>query len=118
MTVTVYHYPKCSTCKKAIAWLREHDVPMKLVDIVEAPPSAEALARIAEQADRPAAKMFNTAGQSYRAGGYKDHVASMSDHEIFAALAADGKLIKRPVAVSGDVAVVGFDEDSYRRAWG
>ena len=33
--LTVYHYPRCTTCKKALAWLKAHDVQAKLVDIVE-----------------------------------------------------------------------------------
>ena len=29
--LTVYHYPRCSTCKKALKWLEAHGVEAKLV---------------------------------------------------------------------------------------
>ena len=37
----------------------------------------------------------------------------MSDAEVAAALAKDGKLVKRPVVVVGDRVLVGFDEAAY-----
>jgi arsenate reductase len=114
MRVTVYHYPACSTCRKAMAWLRERDIEVDAIDIVAAPPSATELERIANLADCPPAKMFNVSGQSYRAGGFKDRVPSMSAEQMFEALSADGKVIKRPLVVGDDLAIVGFDPDLYR----
>ncbi|HET9991577.1 MAG TPA: ArsC/Spx/MgsR family protein [Kofleriaceae bacterium] len=40
----------------------------------------------------------------------------MSDAQAFDALAKDGKLIKRPLAVGDGVALVGFDEDAWKHA--
>lgn len=37
--ITVYGYPKCTTCKKAMKFLHEHDVDVELIDIVEHTPS-------------------------------------------------------------------------------
>jgi arsenate reductase len=53
-------------------------------------------------------RLFNTSGQSYRALGAAA-VAAMDEAEALAALAADGKLIKRPLVFTarGDV-LVGF----------
>jgi arsenate reductase len=39
----VYHYPPCSTCKKALKWLSAHDVDVELIDIVQKPPSKSQL---------------------------------------------------------------------------
>lgn len=116
MPLVVYHYPNCSTCKKALAWLRAHGVEAKLVDIVAEPPSAARLASAAKLAGVPTKKLFNVAGESYRAGGYKDKLATMTDAQAFAALAADGKLIKRPLAIGDGVALVGFDEAAWASA--
>jgi arsenate reductase len=38
----------------------------------------------------------------------------MSDAEALAALAADGKLIKRPLVDTGAAVLVGFDESAYQ----
>jgi arsenate reductase len=114
--LVVYHYPNCSTCKKALSWLRAEGIEFQPIDIVQKPPSAAALGRAAKLAAVPTKKLFNVAGESYRAGNYKDKLATMTDAEAYAALAADGKLIKRPLAIGDGVVLVGFDEAAWRAA--
>lgn len=114
----VFHYPNCSTCKKARKWLDARGVDYELVDIVEAPPSKRQLQAARKRADIPLRKLFNTSGQSYRNGGFKQKLETMSDDQAFASLAADGKLIKRPLVLAGDFALVGFKEDEWKRAFG
>jgi arsenate reductase len=58
--------------------------------------------------------LFNTSGESYRSGGFKDRLPQMSEAEALAALAADGKLIKRPLLIGEDFALVGFHEAAWR----
>ena len=108
--VTVWQYPKCSTCRKALKWLGEHDVALESIDLVASPPAAGALRELWKRSGLPLAKMFNTSGESYRAGGFKQKLATMSEGQALAALAADGKLIKRPLIDAGDTVLVGFDE--------
>lgn len=42
----------------------------------------------------------------------------MSEAEAIDALASDGKLIKRPLVLAEDFALVGFDEAAYRARFG
>ena len=116
MALTVYHYPSCSTCKKAISWLKANDVAHTLVDIVASPPSSTQLAHAQKLGGIPIKKMFNVAGESYRAGDFKTKLPSLTEAQAIAALAKDGKLIKRPLAITGTTALVGFDEAAWRDA--
>lgn len=116
--LVVYHYPGCSTCKRALAWLRANAIAFEPIDIVKQPPSRAVLERAAKLAGVPTRKLFNVTGESYRAGNYKARLGDMTDAQAFTALAADGKLIKRPLAISGGVALVGFDEAAWRAALG
>lgn len=111
--VTVYHYPACSTCKKALKWLDAHEVAHERVHIVDAPPTVAQLRQVLRLSGLPVGKLFNTSGASYRAGGFKSRLAAMSEDEALAALAADGKLIKRPVVIGEGLALVGFREADY-----
>lgn len=113
MTIEVYQYPKCGTCRKALRWLDEHGVTYNSIDITENPPSEAELRRHWQRSGLPVRKLFNTSGQSYRQGGFKEKLESMSDHEAIAALASDGKLIKRPLLVADDFVLVGFRESEY-----
>lgn len=110
VAITVYQYSKCGTCRKALAWLDARGIPYRSVDIVSSPPSATTLKRAQKLAEVPVKKLFNTSGQSYRQGGFKERLASMSESEAIAALAADGKLIKRPLLIGDGFALVGFRE--------
>lgn len=117
MPLTVYQYPKCGTCRKALAWLAAHGVAHDKVDIVATPPARAVLERVVA-AGVPVKKLFNTSGESYRNGNFKERLATMSDADALRALAADGKLIKRPLVVGDGVALAGFDEAAWQAALG
>jgi len=114
----VYQYPKCSTCRKALKFLSEAGVDFEANDIVANPPSKAALKKAHRLSGLPLNKLFNTSGQSYRNGGFKEKLTTMSDEQAFAALASDGKLIKRPLVIGDGFVLVGFREDEWRQALG
>ena len=111
----VYSYNRCSTCRKALAWLIERGIAHEVHDITVTPPTREMLAA-AHQSIGDRKLLFNTSGQSYRAMGAAA-VKALSDDEALDALAADGKLIKRPfVAVDGSTFLTGFKPDLWESA--
>ena len=95
----LYSYAGCSTCRKALAWLRERGLQPEVIDITTQPPSLKELRQGLAQLGR--ARLFNTSGQSYRALGAAA-VKAMDDEQALAALAADGRLVKRPFVVAAD----------------
>lgn len=110
--LTVYHYPRCSTCKKALAFLREKGIPFEEMDISVTPPSRDELRAMIERRGgiRP---LFNTSGQRYREGGFSEKMAHMSVEEAVEALAQDGMLVKRPFVLAGDHGLVGFKQEQW-----
>ena len=115
-SMKVFHYAGCSTCRKARKWLDGQGLDYELVDIVEAPPSARTLQAALKRSGLPLKKFFNTSGQSYRSGGFKERLPEMSEAEAIAALVADGKLIKRPLLLTDDAVLVGFNEKAWADA--
>jgi arsenate reductase len=116
MSVAVYQYPKCSTCRKALKWLDAHGVKYEASDLVAKPIPAKKLKELHERSGLPIARFFNTSGESYRAGNFKAKLATMSLSQALDALAADGKLVKRPICDTGRAVLVGFDESAYAAA--
>lgn len=106
------HYAGCSTCRKARAWLKDHDIEVTERPIVEEPPTKAELAKWIPASGLPARKWLNTSGLSYRALG-KARIDAMSDAQIVEALGKDGKLVKRPVLVAGTRVLVGFDAERW-----
>jgi arsenate reductase len=81
-------------------WLAERNVEPRVIDITTQPPSLEQLGEALRQLGGRS-RLLNTSGASYRALG-SARVRAMDDQEVLEALAADGRLIKRPVLVMGD----------------
>ena len=110
--IKVYHYPKCSTCKKALAYLKEHGVSVEALDISQCPPSKEELVEMVARRGgiRP---LFNTSGQRYRDGGYSEKISTMSVDEAVEALSRDGMLIKRPFVLTREHGLVGFKPEQW-----
>jgi len=112
MATKVYHYPNCSTCRKALKWLTARGVAYDAVDIVATPPKKSELER-ALASGLPLKKLFNTSGQSYREGAWGQKIGGIGEAKALAALVADGKLIKRPFVLTDERVLVGFDEEAY-----
>lgn len=117
LAITVYHYPKCSTCRKALAWFKSEAIAVEAKDIVTETPTADQLKEIYEATDVPLKKFFNTSGLKYRELGLKDRLAEMSEDEQFKLLASDGMLIKRPLSFDGKNATFGFKESEFINNW-
>jgi arsenate reductase len=115
-TLKVYLYANCGTCRKAKKYLAEHNVDFAEIPIREQPPSEQELLTMLDACNGVVTRLFNTSGQDYRQGGYKDKLKTMSPQQAIEALAANGNLIKRPFAISEKVALVGFKEDEWQRA--
>lgn len=114
--ITFYEYGACSTCRKARAWLDGKGVAFRALPIVEQPPSRDELKALVARSGVPARKWLNTSGQSYRAliaSLGKEAALALGDDDLIGRMAADGKLIKRPVLVARDKVLVGFREEEY-----
>ena len=61
----------------------------------------------------PMTRFFNTSGQLYRQLGLKERLPAMTEEEMTELLATDGMLVKRPLLVGEDFALVGFREKEW-----
>lgn len=112
----VLSYSGCSTCKRALKWLEAKGVQADVRAMVDQPPTKAELEQWVPKSGKPLAKWLNTSGLSYRALG-KAKIDAASDAEVKKLLAADGKLVKRPVLVMGETVLVGFKEEEWASAF-
>ena len=107
------HYPKCTTCQKARAWLDERGVSYEARDIKLENPTAEELRTWWKASGYPLKKFFNTSGVLYKQMQLKDKLPQLSEQEQLALLASDGMLVKRPLLVLDDTVLVGFKPEQW-----
>ena len=106
-------YPKCGTCKKALAYLENLGVNYEYRDIKLENPSYEELKLWHEKSGLDMKRFFNTSGLLYKSMQLKDKLPGMTDEEKLQLLATDGLLVKRPIAIGDDFVLVGFKENEW-----
>ncbi len=112
--VTLYWYPKCSTCQKAKKWLEANQIEAEYIDLVTQTPSAATIQNWLATSELPMRRFFNTSGQKYREQGLKDFVSGYTLEEASQKLSSDGMLMKRPILVKdGQFLTNGFKESEY-----
>jgi len=112
--VTVYGYPKCSTCKKAMVYLSNRLEQVELVDIVKDTPTATEIKDWMVSSELPMRRFFNTSGKRYRELGLKNQMSELSMDEASEILASDGMLLKRPIIIRNNQFILnGFKEEVY-----
>ncbi|MEZ5555837.1 arsenate reductase (glutaredoxin) [Haliea sp.] len=100
----IYHNPRCSKSRAALALLREHGVEPDVIAYLDQPPSAAALKRLLKKLAVPASGLLRRGEPEFKSAGLH---SDSSEAEILAAMAAHPKLIERPVVVRGERAVIG-----------
>ena len=106
-------YPKCTTCKKAQAYLDAKGAAYEFRDIKQENPSEEELRQWWKTSGLPLKKFFNTSGLQYKALGLKDTLPAMSEEEQLALLATDGLLVKRPILGGDDFVLTGVRQPEW-----
>lgn len=108
-------YPKCSTCQKAQKWLDANGVSYELRNIKDDKPTEAELCAWHNLSCLPLKKFFNTSGLLYKEQGLKDKLPGMTEDEMYALLATDGMLVKRPMLIADDFVLVGFKEPEWAK---
>ena len=113
MSLLFVEYPKCTTCKKAKAFLDAKGAIYTDRHIKEENPSFDELKEWVEKSGLDIKRFFNTSGILYREMGLKDRLDDMYVDEKLKLLSSDGMLVKRPILVGDDFVLVGFKESDW-----
>ena len=115
MSLRVYAYANCDTCRKALKFLAAKKVAAEIVPIRAQPPTVGELRAMLGHVGGDLRKLFNTAGQDYRTLDMKTRLPKLKVDEALELLAANGNLVKRPFALTKSAGVVGFREEEWER---
>ena len=64
--VTLYTSPSCTSCRKAKAWLEEHDIPYKERNIFSEPLSIEEIKEILRMTEDGTDEIISTRSKSFQ----------------------------------------------------
>ncbi len=107
-SATIYHNPRCSKSREALALLNEAGADVTIVEYLKTPPSAAELARL-----------YTKGGMSPRDGLRKGEaeakaLADADDATVLAAMAANPILIERPLVETARGVVIGRPPETVR----
>lgn len=102
--VTIYHNPRCSKSRQALALLEEAGVQPTVVKYLETPLDAAGLDALCKKLGLEPHELMRTGEDEYAELGFKQQTPSRE--EALKALAKHPILMERPVVVKGDRAVV------------
>ncbi len=103
-TLIIYHNPRCSKSRAALALLEERKVPLRIVEYLKEPPTRAALATLRRQLALGPSEWIRKGESEYKAAGLD---AKSPEDKLLDAMAKHPILIERPIVVRGDRAVVG-----------
>jgi arsenate reductase len=110
----VYAYDGCSTCKKALAYLKSTGREFEVLPIREQPPTKTELRAMLKIYGGKIGHLFNTSGRDYREQGLGAKLKTLSEEKALELLAKNGNLVKRPFFLAGNTGAVGFNLAEWR----
>ena len=108
--IKVYGIKNCDNVRKAIKFLKSHDLPYEFIDFRETPVTEETIHAWLEHSNIKT--LFNTRGTTYRTLKLKEQ--NLSDDEKRQWLAKENMLIKRPVISFEKSVIIGYNESYYQ----
>ncbi len=111
--IKFYGYKNCSSCRNAEKFLIQKKIGYEFIDITQHPPSIAELQTLITLAGVEIKKFLNTSGEVYRSLGLKDKITQLSREQLIDLMAANGRLIKRPLVTDGKKVTLGFKAEEF-----
>jgi arsenate reductase len=107
--ITIYHNPRCSksraTCELVTSTYSDGEEIVEIIEYLAHPLTVVQLQRLNTQLACPVRAMIRDTEPAYEALGLSD--PTLSDAQLYEALAADPILLQRPIIVRNGRAVIG-----------
>lgn len=100
----LFHNPRCSKSREALALLKERGVAFDVVDYLKNPPSTKDVRALVAKLDGPPFTLLRTKEPAF---AELDLGPDASAEQVADAIAADPVLLERPVLVVGAKAAIG-----------
>lgn len=113
----IYTLSNCDSCRAALKWLKERNIEFEERAIRETPPSPAELREMLQAHNGEFRPLFNRAGTAYREQKLAEKMPTMTASAALLLLAENGKLVRRPFVLGNGVALVGFDEEAWGKAF-
>ncbi|MGY3778918.1 transcriptional regulator SpxA [Isobaculum melis] len=111
--VTLYTSPSCTSCRKARAWLEEHEIPFKERNIFSDPLNIDEIKAILRMTEDGTEEIISTRSKIFQK--LNVDLDDLPLKELFSLVEANPGLLRRPIMMDEKRLQVGYNEDEIRR---
>lgn len=111
--VTLYTSPSCTSCRKARAWLEEHDIPYTERNIFSEPLSIDEIKEILRMTEDGTDEIISTRSKVFQK--LNVNLETMPLQELYQLINEHPGLLRRPIIIDEKRLQVGYNEDEIRR---
>jgi arsenate reductase (glutaredoxin) len=105
MSVTIYHNPRCSKSRQALALIEQRGIKPKVIEYLATPPAEAELKRLLKLLGMAPRDLLRQKEAEYKQAKLDD--PDVSDAEIIRSMVKYPRLIERPIVVAGNKAALG-----------
>lgn len=111
--VTLYTSPSCTSCRKAKAWLKKHNIPFKEQNIFSEPLTTNEIKQMLQMTENGTEDIISKRSKAYRQ--LKVNLDELPMKEMFELIRKTPGLLRRPIIMDDKRLQVGYNEDEIRR---
>ena len=111
--VTLYTSPSCTSCRKARAWLEEHNIPFEERNIFSNPLNVDEIKQILQMTEDGTEEII-----SKRSKIFQDLDIDLDElplQKLYTLIQKNPGLLRRPIIMDSKRIQVGYNEDEIRR---
>jgi len=111
--VTLYTSPSCTSCRKAKAWLEEHEIPYRERNIFSEPLTLDEIKEILRMTEDGTDEIISTRSKVFQK--LNVDIEMLPLNELFSLIQENPGLLRRPIILDEKRLQVGYNEDEIRR---
>ena len=111
--LTLYTSPSCTSCRKARAWLQEHQIPFVERNIFSEPLNSSELKAILQMTEDGTEEIISTRSKVFQK--LNMDLDDLPLQELLELVQNNPGLLRRPMMIDDKRLQVGFNEDEIRR---
>ncbi|WP_173916940.1 transcriptional regulator SpxA [Halobacillus sp. Marseille-Q1614] len=111
--VTLYTSPSCTSCRKAKAWLEEHNIEYTERNIFSEPLTIDEIKEILRMTEDGTEEIISTRSKVFQK--LKVDFDQLPMQDLFDLIQENPGLLRRPIIIDDKRLQVGYNEDEIRR---
>ncbi|WP_456271802.1 transcriptional regulator SpxA [Bacillus sp. AK031] len=111
--VTLFTSPSCTSCRKAKAWLEDHEIPYKERNVFSEPLSIDEIKEILRMTEDGTDEIISTRSKTFQKLNVELDALPLQD--LFELIQQNPGLLRRPIIMDEKRLQVGYNEDEIRR---